>query len=127
MPMPEESTEATAHGEYEHTAHRVDVYAKDKEKARRAFNDAIGDAASEIDGQIIYQAELEPEFVVYRCSECGKKSESIGRLHAHIERHRGLFGFQLPWRYGDFDELMEMTEVIEVTEYDYGSEEAIDA
>jgi hypothetical protein len=41
-------------------------------------------------------------------------SDSLGRLHAHAERHRGLFGLQLPWRYGDFDALMEFTEVLEV-------------
>lgn len=53
---------------------------------------------------------------LYRCTECGKESESLGRLHAHAEKHRGLFGLQLPWRYGDYEALMEMTEVIELDE-----------
>jgi hypothetical protein len=52
---------------------------------------------------------------LYRCTECGNVSDSLGRLHAHAERHRGLFGIQLPWRYGDFDALMEFTEVLEVS------------
>ena len=43
--------------------------------------------------------------------------ESLGSLHAHAERHRGLFGLPLPWRLGDFDALMELTEVIRVEEY----------
>lgn len=57
------------------------------------------------------------EIVLYRCTECGKVSVSIGWLHAHAEKHRGLFGFQLPWRYGDFNALMELTEVLRVDEY----------
>ncbi len=56
-------------------------------------------------------------FMVYRCAECGKISTDLGSLHAHIEKHRGLFGIQLPWNVGDYDELMEMTEEIEVTDY----------
>lgn len=61
-----------------------------------------------------YQAGEDP--VVYRCKECGKVSVSIGWIHAHIEGHRGIFGFQFPWRYGDWDALMERTEVIRVDE-----------
>lgn len=65
----------------------------------------------------INNAEQEPiEF--YRCTECGKTSVSIGWLHAHIESHRGLFGLQWPWRVGDYEALMEMTEVIQVSDYD---------
>jgi len=54
--------------------------------------------------------------VLFECTECGYRSQSLGRLHAHCEKHRGLFGFQLPWRYGDFEALMELTEVIRVDE-----------
>lgn len=50
---------------------------------------------------------------LYRCTECGVEKESLGRLHAHVEKHRGLFGLQLPWRYGDYEALMEFTEVVE--------------
>lgn len=56
--------------------------------------------------------------VLFRCTECGYRSQSLGSLHAHCEKHRGLFGFQLPWRYGDFDALMELTEVVRVKETD---------
>lgn len=55
--------------------------------------------------------------VIYRCTECGKLSVDIGWLHGHIEKHRGLFGLQLPWRVGNFDALMEMTEVLRVDDY----------
>lgn len=61
-------------------------------------------------------SEQEP-IELYRCTECGKTSVSIGWLHAHIERHRGLFGLQWPWRVGDYEALMEMTEVIRVSDY----------
>ena len=57
------------------------------------------------------------ELVIYRCTECGKTSVSLGWLHAHAEKHRGLFGLQFPWRIGDFDALMEMTEVLRIEEY----------
>lgn len=56
------------------------------------------------------------EFVVFRCKECGKTSVSLGWLHAHAEKHRGFFGFQLPWKYGDVYELMGLTDVVKVTE-----------
>lgn len=49
----------------------------------------------------------------YRCTECGRESASLGRLHAHAEKHRGFFGLQWPWKVGDFDALMEMTEVVD--------------
>lgn len=57
------------------------------------------------------------QFVIYPCTECGRISENIGSLHAHAETHRGLFGLQWPWRYGDFDALMELTEVLRVDDY----------
>lgn len=61
--------------------------------------------------------DLGEKIVLYRCSKCGKTSPSLGSLHAHAEKHRGLFGLQLPWRVGDFDALMEMTDVIRVDDY----------
>jgi len=58
------------------------------------------------------------DIVVYRCTECGKTSVSLGWLHAHVEKHRGFFGIPLPWRYGDFNALMDMTEVLRVTDFE---------
>jgi hypothetical protein len=52
--------------------------------------------------------------VLFRCTECGYRSQSLGSLHAHAEKHRGWFGFQLPWRYGDFDALMELTDILAI-------------
>jgi len=65
------------------------------------------------------RTEPDEEIVVYRCTDCGKTSTSIAWLHAHCETHRGVFGVQLPWRVGDFDALMELTEVLRVTEYEH--------
>lgn len=56
------------------------------------------------------------ELLLYRCTECEKTSVSLGWLHSHAEKHRGLFGLQLPWRYGDFGALMEFTDVLRVDE-----------
>lgn len=61
-------------------------------------------------------SETEVKHTIYRCTECGAHSLSIGKLHAHIERHRGLFGLQLPWRVADADELMDKTEIVVVEE-----------
>lgn len=54
--------------------------------------------------------------VLFECTECGHRSQSLGRLHAHAEAHRGWFGVQLPWRYGDVEALMELTEVVAIDE-----------
>jgi len=54
--------------------------------------------------------------VLFRCTECGFRHQSLGRLHAHAEKHRGWRGWQLPWRHGDFEALMELTEVVAVAE-----------
>lgn len=66
------------------------------------------------------------ELVIYRCAECGKTSVSLGWLHAHVEKHRGFFGLQLPWRMGDADALMEMTEVLRVDDYSKVSIDEVD-
>jgi hypothetical protein len=55
------------------------------------------------------------EIELYRCTECGKLSTSLGWLHGHIEKHRPLWLF---WKSGHPDFLCERTEVITVTEYD---------
>lgn len=52
---------------------------------------------------------------LYRCTECGKLSVSVGWLHAHIEKHRPVWKF---WQSGDPDFLVERTEVLEVTDYE---------
>jgi hypothetical protein len=59
------------------------------------------------------------DIVIFRCTDCGKTSTSIGSLHAHCEKHHGIFGIQLPWRIGDFEALMEYTEVLRVTDYEH--------
>lgn len=52
--------------------------------------------------------------VIFECTECGYRHQSLGRLHAHAETHRGWHGWQLPWRHGDFAALMELTEVVAI-------------
>lgn len=57
---------------------------------------------------------------VYRCTECGKESVSVGWLHAHIEaKHTGFGPFNLipnPFALGNFDRDMEKTEVLRATD-----------
>ena len=52
---------------------------------------------------------------IYRCTECGYKSTSIGWLHGHIEKHRPIWKF---WKSGQPKFLKERTEVIRVTDYE---------
>lgn len=57
---------------------------------------------------------------LYRCTECGKESTSLGWLHAHIEKHQGFGPFNIipdPLKTANFDALMEKTEVLRVEEY----------
>jgi hypothetical protein len=59
------------------------------------------------------------DLVLFRCTECGQTHLSIGRLHAHVESHRGYtrLGIQVPFTrtsLGDFGELMDRTEVLRV-------------
>jgi len=65
-------------------------------------------------GLLHEQHESGDSTVLFRCTECDYTSLSLGQLHAHAEKHRGWFGLQLPWRVGDFDALMEYTEVLRV-------------
>ena len=67
------------------------------------------------------QYESDGSLVVFRCSECGQADLSLGSLHAHIEGHRGYtrFGIQLPFTKtspGEFDRLMDYTDVVRVEE-----------
>lgn len=67
--------------------------------------------------------ESNEEIVLFRCTKCGKLSTSLGWLHGHVEKHRGYtwLKIQLPFTKtspGDFDRLMDYTEVIQVTDYD---------
>lgn len=66
-----------------------------------------------------YDADGDP--VLFRCTECGHISLSLGSLHGHIEGHRGYtrWNIQLPFTktaMANVDELMERTEVLRVTE-----------
>jgi len=65
------------------------------------------------------QYEADGDLVLFRCTECGYVSLSLGRLHGHIEGHRGYtrFGIQVPFTktaMADVDELMDRTEVLRV-------------
>lgn len=65
--------------------------------------------------------ESDGGLVLFRCTACGHTSMSLGSIHAHCESHRGWtrFGIQLPFTttaLGDFDRLMELTEVVRVEE-----------
>lgn len=67
------------------------------------------------------QYEADGQLVLFRCTECGLTSLSLGSLHGHIERHRGYtrFKIQVPFTrtaMADMDELMDRTEVLRVEE-----------
>lgn len=67
------------------------------------------------------QYEVDGDLVLFRCTECGYISMSLGWLHAHIEKHRGYtrFNIQLPLTKtspGEFDQLLERTDIITVTD-----------
>lgn len=54
-------------------------------------------------------------FFIYRCTACGKTSMSIGTLHSHADSHTPWYSF------GNFDGLMEYTEVLKITETETAS------
>lgn len=65
--------------------------------------------------------EADGGLVLFRCKECGYTSLSIGKIHGHCEKHRGYtrWNIQVPFTktvMGDFDRLMELTEVLRVEE-----------
>ena len=72
------------------------------------------------------QYDADGRLVLFRCTECGYISLSLGGLHVHIESHRGYtrFNIQLPFTgssQGDFGALMDRTQVLrvdDVTEID---------
>ncbi len=75
--------------------------------------------ASSVPPTLHEQYEIEDDLVVFRCSECGYISMSLGALHGHAESHRGYtrLGIQIPFTKtaaGDYDRLMEYTEVLRV-------------
>lgn len=77
------------------------------------------------------QHEIDGDLVLFRCSECGFASLSLGTLHAHVERHRGYtrFNIQVPFTktsLANFEELMEYTEVLRVDETSEVSLEEVD-
>lgn len=65
--------------------------------------------------------ESDGDLVLFRCTECGQTSMSLGSLHAHIEGHRGYtrLGIQVPFTrtsVANANELMKRTEVLRVDE-----------
>ncbi|WP_181693292.1 hypothetical protein [Natronomonas sp. LN261] len=65
--------------------------------------------------------DVEGDLILFRCRECGQTSMSLGALHGHCEKHRGYtrWGISLPFTEsspGNFDQLMELTEVLRVEE-----------
>lgn len=67
------------------------------------------------------QSSQEDAVELYRCSECGKTSVSLGWIHAHIEKHRGYtrFNIQIPFTktsMANVDELEKLTEEYEIPE-----------
>lgn len=70
-------------------------------------------------GLLHEQYESDGQLVLFRCSECGHVSLSLGGLHGHIEKHRGYTRFNIPVPFtgtmpGNVDRLMERTEVLRV-------------
>ncbi|MCU4926910.1 hypothetical protein OB905_13125 [Halobacteria archaeon AArc-dxtr1] len=65
---------------------------------------------------------MSDEIEIYRCKECGKISTSLGWLHGHAGKHRGWGISWLrivpPWKVGDAEALMEMTETLQITDYE---------
>jgi len=66
-----------------------------------------------------YESDGRP--VLFRCSECGHISQSLGSLHAHIEGHRGYtrFNIQIPFTktaIANHEQLVEYTEILRVDE-----------
>jgi len=67
------------------------------------------------------QYECGGDLVLFRCTECGYTSLSLGGTHGHIESHRGYtrFNLQIPFTktsMANVDRLMEYTEIVRVTD-----------
>jgi len=77
------------------------------------------------------QYHTDGDLVLFRCTECGFTSLSLGRLHSHAEKHRGFtrFGIQIPFTAkapARVDKLMKLTEVIRVTNTEKISRQEVD-
>lgn len=64
-----------------------------------------------------YDSQGKP--VLFECRECGYRSQSLGRVHGHIEQHRGYtrFNIQIPFMEtapANVDGLMHFTKVLRV-------------
>lgn len=57
------------------------------------------------------EVEHGEDFVVFRCTECGKIYQSLPALHGHAEKHTGFLSF------GNIEELMQYTEKLKIVEY----------
>jgi len=57
------------------------------------------------------EVEHGEDFVVFRCTGCGKICQSLPALHGHAEKHTGFLSF------GNVNELMQYTEKLKVTGY----------
>jgi hypothetical protein len=67
---------------------------------------------------VIPMRDSENSFVVYRCTDCGKKSLSLGYLHGHIEGHQGWGPWNVlpdPRKIGNPDALDERVEELHVS------------
>lgn len=69
--------------------------------------------------------------VLFRCTECGYTSLSLGSLHSHVEGHRGYtrLNIQVPFTktaMANADRLMKYTEVLRVEETEPISLDAVE-
>lgn len=66
------------------------------------------------------QYESSGNLVVFRCTECGYTSMSLGSLHAHVEGHWSTLGWfkwhTYQWLKPDENKWMDFTEVLRVDE-----------
>jgi hypothetical protein len=64
--------------------------------------------------------EADGDLVLFRCSECGYTSLSLGSLHAHVEGHWSFLGW-FKWHWwnvwrSDESKWMDHTEILRVDE-----------
>lgn len=70
------------------------------------------------------------KLVIFRCSECGAVSVSLGWIHGHIEKHRGYTRFKIPIPFtrespANVDELMKRTEILVVEDHSLANIEEV--
>lgn len=108
------------YGGSQERSHRLVIKGQNPRLAMEYIREGIDKASLHTDCSITTErVDAEDDNVIYRCTECGQIEQDVGTLHAHCEKHRGLLGFQLPWRVGDYDELAQMTEALRVEEVAY--------